>query len=201
MRNEPKETKTGAVTVYLGLGSSLGNRAANLRDALRRLQTPDFRIIAVSSLCESPHLGLKVEDAERYPPHLNCALKAETTLTPLELLQKIRGAEDAGGRQRTERWGPRTIDIDILLYGDLVLRSEELILPHPALSKRAFALRPLAELAPDLVLPGGATILERLNAPEIAGQRLEIFRDGIITMPSSPGPFSQIWEKGRNAQE
>ena len=176
MREDRKEAKTGAVTVYLGLGSSLGNRAANLRDAIRCLAAPDFRIIAVSSLCESPHLGLKPEDAERYPPHLNCALKAETTLAPRDALQKIRGAEDAGGRQRTEHWGPRTIDIDILLYGDLILRSEELTVPHPALSERAFVLRPLAELAPDLVLPDGSAILERLNAPEIAGQRLEIIR-------------------------
>ena len=169
---EDEKTKTG-VTLYLGLGSSLSDRAANLRDALARLQSPDFRIVAVSSLYESPHLGLKPTDAERYPAHLNCAAKAETTLAPLEVLARIREAEDAGGRQRSERWGPRTIDIDLLLYDNLTLQSEELIVPHPGLLDRAFVLRPLAELAPDLVLPDGAAIAQRLNAPEIAGQALE----------------------------
>ena len=172
------ETEKGGVAIYLGLGSSLGNRAANLRDALNRLDAPDFRIGAVSSFYESPHLGLKREDAERYPAHLNCAAKAETSLAPPEVLQRIRDAENAGGRQRMEHWGPRTIDIDLLLYADLTLQSDELTLPHPGLMERAFVLRPLAEIAPDLRLPNGAAILERLNAPEIAGQPLEIYGSG-----------------------
>ena len=170
------ETENDSVTVYLGLGSSLGNRAANIQGALDRLNAPDFRIITVSSFYESPHLGLKPADAERYPPHLNCAAKAETILSPLEVLQRIQEAENAGGRQRTEHWGPRTIDIDLLLYADLTLQSDELTLPHPGIRERAFVLRPLREITPDLRLPNGATVLERLNAPEIASQKLEVYK-------------------------
>jgi 2-amino-4-hydroxy-6-hydroxymethyldihydropteridine diphosphokinase len=169
-----EKTEKSGVTVYLGLGSSLGNRAANLRRALSRLDAPNFHIAAVSSWFESPHLGLRPEDAERYPSHLNGVAKAETTLAPLEVLAHLRAVENAGGRQRTEHWGPRTIDIDLLLYGDLTLRSDELTLPHPGILERAFVLRPLAELAPDLRLPNGAAISERLDAPEIASQKLEI---------------------------
>ena len=144
-------------------------------DALNRLNAPDFQIRAVSSFYESPHLGLRPEDAERYPAHLNCAAKAGATLAPLEVLQRIREAENAGGRQRTEHWGPRTIDIDLLLYDDLTLQSDELTLPHPGILERAFVLRPLAEIAPDLRLPDGAAISERSNAPEIAGKPSEIY--------------------------
>ncbi len=175
MASSPNFTKS--TTVYLGLGSSLGDRAANLREALHRLEAPDFRIVAVSSFYESPHLGLRPEDAERFPPHLNCAAKAETALAPLEVLARIQAAENAGGRQRTEHWGPRTIDIDLLFYGDLVLQSAALTVPHPGVASRAFVLRPLAELAFDLRLPPtGGTVSERLQAPEIAAQPLEIFR-------------------------
>ena len=173
-----EKTERSGVTVYLGLGSSLGNRAKNLRQALDRLHAPYFRISAVSCCYESPHLGLKPEDAERYPPHLNGAAKAETTLSPMEVLARIRAVENAGERQRTEHWGPRTIDIDLLLYADLTLNSQELTLPHPGILERAFVLRPLAEIAPDLRLPNGAAILERLNAPEIASQPLEIYENG-----------------------
>jgi len=171
-----EQTEKSGVTVYLGLGSSLGDRAANLRQALGRLDAPNFQVIAVSSWYESPHLGLRPEDAQRYPPHLNGVAKAETTLAPLEVLAHLRAVENVGGRQRTEHWGPRTIDIDLLLYGDLTLRSNELTLPHPGILARAFVLRPLAELTPDLRLPNGAAIAERLNAPTIAEQKLEIVK-------------------------
>ena len=170
-----ERNENAVLTVYLGLGSSLGDREANLRDAICRLNAPAFQIVAVSSIYQSPHLGLQPEDAQRYPPHLNCAAQAETALDSREVLRRIQDVENAGGRQRSKRWGPRTIDVDLLIYGDLTLQSDELTLPHPGLGERAFVLRPLAELAPDLRLPDGATVSERLNAPEIAAQKLERF--------------------------
>lgn len=146
---------------YLGLGSSLGNRRQHLRDAIERLgsESDRLRVLAISGLYESPHMGLEPEDALRCPPHLNCALAIETSFTPHELLERVRAVENQGGRQRIERWGPRTIDIDILLYDDLALNSEVLTLPHPGIADRAFVVLPLLDIAPDLVLPNGSRLL------------------------------------------
>ena len=111
--------------------------------------------MAVSPVYESPHLGLQPGDEQRYPAHLNCVAAVETTLTPSELLQWMQAIEAWGHRQRTERWGPRTIDIDLLLYDDLVMQTDELTIPHPDMKARAFALKPLFDLVPDLVFPDG----------------------------------------------
>ncbi|HLV81884.1 MAG TPA: 2-amino-4-hydroxy-6-hydroxymethyldihydropteridine diphosphokinase [Chthonomonadaceae bacterium] len=163
-----------AVIAYLGLGSSLGDRMQNLRDALRRLETigAGLRIVAVSPVYESAHLGLNPADAQTYPPHLNCAVKIETRLSPEGLLERVRAVEDAGGRQRSERWGPRTIDVDILLYDDITLDREDLKLPHSALAERAFVLRPLADIAPDLILPDGRAVSDLLQADVVRAQRV-----------------------------
>ncbi len=162
-------------TAYLGLGSSLGDRREHLRRALRALNAPGakVRVRAVSPIYESPHLGLQAGDAERFPPHLNCVARIETTLEPLELLAATQAVETLGQRQRDTRWGPRTIDIDILLYGALELRSARLILPHPGLAERAFVVRPLADLAPDLGLPDGRRVGDLAASEAICAQRLE----------------------------
>ena len=167
-RNNPQ-----SVTAYIGLGSSVGDRMANLREALQRLNTQAVRVLAVSPVYQSPHLGLHPGDSEKYPAHLNCAARLETTLTPEDLLSHIQAVENAGGRQRTERWGPRTIDIDILLHGDVTQSTSALALPHPGLPHRAFVLRPLADLAPTLRLPDGRAIADLLALPEIRAQILE----------------------------
>lgn len=163
-----------AVIAYLGLGSSLGNRMQNLRDALRRLENlgPGVQIVAVSPIYESPHMGLKQEDTQQYPPHLNGAVKIETRLSPKELLERVQAVEEAGGRQRTQRWGPRTIDVDILLYDDITLDREDLRLPHPRITERAFVLRPLADIAPDLQLPDGRAIGDLLQSDNIRRQQV-----------------------------
>ncbi len=169
------------VTSYLGFGSSLGDRWAHLRDALRRMETfgPGLQVTAVSPVYQTPHLGLKPGDDTRYPPHLNLVARIETDLTPDDLLQRIQAVETAGGRQRAERWGPRTIDIDILLYGDTEFRTQALILPHPGLAERAFVVVPLADLAPDLRLPDGRSVAElRVSAP-IRSQSIERVEDGL----------------------
>lgn len=160
---------------YLGMGSSLGDRRAYLQTALNGLTTEpgSTRALAVSPLYESPHLGLQPEDEQRYPAHWNCVVSVETILSPVEMLHLIQQIESRGHRQRTERWGPRTIDIDILLYDDLVLDSEALTLPHPEMKKRAFVLKPLYDLVPYLVFPDGESLRERICSELIRAQKIE----------------------------
>lgn len=166
---EPK-----SVTAYLGLGSSVGEREQNLHDALQRLEHPGagLRVLAVSPVYESPHMGLEPGDEQKYPAHLNCVAKVETELPPERLLERIRTVEEAGGRQRTQKWGPRTIDIDILLYGDLALNTDTLTVPHPGLTERAFVVLPLCDLAPDLCLTDGRTLSEVREAEAIQVQTI-----------------------------
>jgi 2-amino-4-hydroxy-6-hydroxymethyldihydropteridine diphosphokinase len=169
------------VTAYLGLGSSVGDRQAHLRAALQRLETfgPDLRVAAISPVYQTPHLGLKPGDETRYPPHLNLAAQIETDLSPDALLQRIHAVEAAGGRQRTERWGPRTIDIDILLYGDTEVQTPALTLPHPGIAERAFVVVPLADLAPDLRLPDGRSMETLRSSASIRSQSIEREEDGL----------------------
>ena len=131
-------------TVFLGLGSNLGDRRATIEAALARVDTlPETGVVAVSELSETEPVG--VTDQPRF---LNGVACLETELEPDQLLAGLQAVEDELGRVRGERWGPRTIDLDILLYDDLVLRTKALTLPHPRLAERRFVLEPLAELAP-----------------------------------------------------
>jgi 2-amino-4-hydroxy-6-hydroxymethyldihydropteridine diphosphokinase len=130
-----------ATLAYLSLGSNIGNREAHLREAQDRL-TAVGRVTTVSSFYETE----PVEFTEQ-PWFLNCAIALETRLTPQELMTAILGIEKAMGRQRLQKKGPRMIDIDILLFGNAVLDSAEVTIPHPAMSERRFVLDPLAEIA------------------------------------------------------
>jgi 2-amino-4-hydroxy-6-hydroxymethyldihydropteridine diphosphokinase len=160
-------------TVYLGLGSNLGDRAANLREALARLEeTGRVRITSVSRIYETVPVG---DTPEPVPDYLNCVARAETDLSPPALLDWVQTVERAGGRVPTFRWGPRTIDIDLLLYDEVTLDSERLVLPHPRLFERAFALVPLAELAPDLAFPDGTRLGDRLQDEKVMGQELRVW--------------------------
>jgi 2-amino-4-hydroxy-6-hydroxymethyldihydropteridine diphosphokinase len=150
---------TEGPAVYLGLGSNLGNRAANLRMALRYLP-PLARVEEVSSLYETAPLG-----GEEQPPFYNAVCRISTGLGPEALLRHLKQIEFAIGRRPGPRWGPRPIDLDILLYGDQVLEHEDLIIPHPLLAERAFVLVPLAELSPHLLHPVlGKPVGELLSA-------------------------------------
>jgi 2-amino-4-hydroxy-6-hydroxymethyldihydropteridine diphosphokinase len=128
--------------IYLSLGSNVGNREDHLRDAIKRLQT-NRRLVAVSSFYETEPV-----DVTHQAWFLNCVVALETTESPEQVMAAILEIEQEMGRQRIQRKGPRTIDIDILLFGDNILDSPALIIPHPAMHERRFVLQPLAEIAP-----------------------------------------------------
>lgn len=149
---------------YIGLGSNL----AEPRQQLMRAETalanlPHSRLIAVSAYYQSQAIG-----PGEQPDYLNAVAALDTTLTPLALLDQLQAIEQAQGRVRTVRWGARTLDLDLLLYGNQVLDLPRLQVPHPRLGERAFVLRPLADLAPDLLLPAGQTLQQLLQTcPDI----------------------------------
>ena len=141
---------------YLGLGSNLGNRKANLDQAVELLKAhPGIQINKVSSYYETEPVGYTDQ-----PDFLNAAVEIETELSPRELLNTVLDIENKMGRKRTIRWGPRVIDIDILLYGTGQIEEEGLQIPHPRMMERRFVIEPLSEIAPELKLPDGRTALE-----------------------------------------
>ena len=138
------------VTAYVALGSNLGDRAANLRDAVDRLgATPGIRVMAVSSSFDNPAVGGPADS----PPFLNAAAAVETTLTPQELLQCLLEIEREMGRRRRRKWEPRIIDLDLLLYASEVIDEPDLKVPHPLMHQREFVLRPLCEIAHAAIHP------------------------------------------------
>jgi 2-amino-4-hydroxy-6-hydroxymethyldihydropteridine diphosphokinase len=149
------------VAVYIALGANLGDRRANLAEALRRME-PDIHVEAVSALYESPP-----QPPAPPPAYLNAACRVTTRLEPGDLLARLKRIEREMGRQTTERWAPRPIDLDIALYDDRIVDEPGLVIPHPRLSERAFVLRPLLDLDPDLTHPATgervAELLRRLS--------------------------------------
>jgi 2-amino-4-hydroxy-6-hydroxymethyldihydropteridine diphosphokinase len=145
------------VPAYIGLGSNLDDPIAQIRGAFQALERVDgLKIIARSGLYSSKPLG-----PQDQPDYANAAVGALTTLEPNALLHSLKALEAELGRsQPVERWGPRRIDFDILLYGSLRQDDSELTLPHPGLTQRNWVLYPLAEIAPALFVPGHATVRE-----------------------------------------
>lgn len=142
-----------AVKVYIGIGSNMGDKEGNIREALSLLER-DGRLFspAVAPLYKTDAVGYTDQDW-----FLNTVAAFTTDHTPQELLGLLMGIERQMGRERTIRWGPRVIDLDILLYGDAVVNTPDLQIPHPRIVERAFVAVPLADLAPDILLPGGKT--------------------------------------------
>ena len=140
----------GRARVVLALGSNIGDKIANLRRALRAIAAePGVELTAVSQFYRTPPWGKTDQDW-----FLNACALGRTSLEPEALLERVKRLEVELGREPTERWGPRVIDIDLIAYDDIALKTERLILPHPELFNRAFVLVPLAEIAPDLMIAG-----------------------------------------------
>ena len=140
---------------WIGMGSNLGDRKEFLEGAVRSLaQMEGIEMEAVSSVYETAAMG------PPQPEYLNAVVRISTTLSPFALLGVLHGLEDASGRRREERWGPRTLDLDLLLFGDRVIDTPSLTVPHPGLAERSFVLVPLHELNPDTMHP----ILDRTVA-------------------------------------
>jgi 2-amino-4-hydroxy-6-hydroxymethyldihydropteridine diphosphokinase len=148
---------------FLGLGSNLGDRAAMLRAAITALDAaPGVRVTRISSLYETPPWGPVPQG-----PYLNACIGVETSLAPRALLELGLAIERDHGRERAIRWGPRTLDIDLLLYGADEVDEDGLIVPHPRMSERAFVLVPLAEIAPELQI-GGRPLPELLDGLDVS---------------------------------
>jgi len=146
--------------VFIGLGSNLGEREAMIRGALEEIsRLPATRLVKASSLYDTEPVG-EVDQ----PNFLNAVAQIDTELTARQLLWNLLLIERRLGRVRTQRWGPRTIDLDLLLYGNLVVEEPELKVPHPEITRRSFVLVPLVELDPLLVHPvSGETLLHHLS--------------------------------------
>jgi 2-amino-4-hydroxy-6-hydroxymethyldihydropteridine diphosphokinase len=144
--------------VFIAIGSNLQNPLQQVMTATDQLNhLPESKMLQASSCYQSPPLGPSDQ-----PDFINRVVALETPLEPEPLLDSLQAIEQTMGRVRTVRWGPRTIDLDILLYGNQVIQSQRLTIPHAGLKDRAFFLYPLAEIAPELILPNGEKIVDLL---------------------------------------
>ncbi|MGB5108715.1 MAG: 2-amino-4-hydroxy-6-hydroxymethyldihydropteridine diphosphokinase [Formosimonas sp.] len=159
-------------TAYIALGANLGDAQATLRAVFDEIaQLPQTTLVKKSSLYRSPPFGANADG----PDYINAVAELTTALTPHQLLDALQHIERSHGRERTHQNAPRTLDLDILLYDDIVLHDERLTVPHPRMQERAFVLRPLAEISPDLVWQNAAhqnQFLQKL-LPNIASQTCE----------------------------
>lgn len=158
--------------VYVGLGSNLGDREANIQQALEKLAShPQIVVLRTSPLYETAPVGMTDQGW-----FLDAVAELATNLGPRELLEELLRTEAALGRVRTVRWGPRTIDLDLLLYQDQRLDEPGLEVPHPRLEERIFVIKPLADLEPNLRLPSGMTVEERLAALPSGPDSIRLYR-------------------------
>lgn len=148
-----------SATAYIALGANLGDRQSNILAALARLEhTPGINVTKVSTLIENPAVGGPADS----PPFLNAAAELVTSLTPTALLDALLDVEQSLGRTRDVKWGPRAIDLDLLLYADRVIDTPGLTVPHPLMHERRFVLEPLAQFAPDTIHPRSKRTIREL---------------------------------------
>ena len=166
------------VIAYLSLGSNVGDRLENLRKGMQLFRGEGIALRRTSSV-----YGTEPVDHTDHGWFLNCAAEVSTTLEPLALLRRLQRIEIRLGRERKIPKGPRTLDIDMLLYGDVVLQSEELTLPHPRMFKRRFVLEPLREIAPALRLPGASISVEEAIQQLRDPAQVRRLEPGFITIP------------------
>lgn len=144
---------------YIGIGSNQGEPVSNIKEALKLMDSSGgIKVLRVSSLYLTEPVGF-----EDQPWFYNCVAEIETDLAPVQLLEATQGMENSLGRVRNIRWGPRTIDLDILLYDRLQIDSELLTIPHPRMAERAFVMVPMAEIAAGELFPDGRTVGEVKN--------------------------------------
>jgi 2-amino-4-hydroxy-6-hydroxymethyldihydropteridine diphosphokinase / dihydropteroate synthase len=179
-------SRTDGMDIYLGLGSNLGDRRANLRRALEALPAQGLAVVRVSPVVESPAMLPDAAPSDWNRPFLNLVAECSSELGPHAALDAFKRIERALGRVDAERWAPRPIDLDLLLFGREVLEDRRLRIPHPGLLERAFVVTPLAALAPELTIPGRGprTVLEHSRA---TGVHLPLWM-GIVNL--TPDSFS-----------
>lgn len=160
---------TKAVTAFIGIGSNMGDRELALRQAVEAIgKWPGTQLLRASPVYETKPWGPTAQ-----PDYLNMVVEISTQLDPHRLLRHCKDLEKRLGREASgERWGPRPLDLDVLLYGNRRLATANLVVPHPRMWERAFVLRPLFDLAPDLRAPGGVLIGDLLASERIAAQRV-----------------------------
>ncbi|UUM30199.1 2-amino-4-hydroxy-6-hydroxymethyldihydropteridine diphosphokinase [Vibrio japonicus] len=154
------------ITVFIAVGSNLSDPVGQTKNAIEALKClPKSEFIQSSSLYSSTPMG-----PQDQPDYINAVVEIQTELTPLELLDCTQATELEQGRVRKEeRWGPRTLDLDIILYGNEVIDSERLVVPHYGMKEREFVLYPLAEIAPNLTLPCGSRLEDLLKVVDKNG--------------------------------
>jgi 2-amino-4-hydroxy-6-hydroxymethyldihydropteridine diphosphokinase len=160
---------------FIGMGSNMGERESFLKEASLEISAqPEVKVIKISSLYETEPVGYQEQGW-----FLNQVMEIETTLTPEELLSFLQGIENKLGRKRLIRWGPRVIDLDVLLYGNLTRVTSQLTIPHPRMYERGFVMIPLHEIAPDLIHPDGRTTREHLDILMETGkmEKIRLFED------------------------
>jgi len=173
---QAKAAKQEYKTAYLSLGSNVGDREEYIEQAITLLrETPGIKVIRRSSNYETQPQGNKNQ-----PLFINAAVEISTHYSPQTLLELLQGFEDTLGRDRSIEWGPRTIDIDILLYGDEIVSDDNLTIPHPLMHERLFVLEPLAEIAPNVKHPVlERTIKDLYNEKKLEGDEPEKFDDDL----------------------
>ncbi|MCY4471982.1 MAG: 2-amino-4-hydroxy-6-hydroxymethyldihydropteridine diphosphokinase [Kistimonas sp.] len=151
--------------VYIGLGSNLGDPVRNLQSAVAQIAAlRGVSLYAMSRMYKSKPVG-----PQDQPDYVNAVISLETSLSPLKLLDHLQAIERAHGRRRTRYWGERTLDLDMLLYGDRIIEDARLNVPHPQAKNRNFVLRPLADIEPNLVFPAGERLRDLVTAAGNAG--------------------------------
>lgn len=166
------------MTVFIGFGSNLGDRLANIVTALKKLNSlPELHLQTLSSVYETEPLGLKSQ-----PDFLNGVACFTTELSLMEVLQACLDAEKSGGRRRTQRWGPRSIDLDLLFCDSLQIATEELTVPHPELANRRFVLEPLVEIAPEVAVAGLHKTTDRLLTETTDSSQVRFFMAAELLM-------------------
>jgi 2-amino-4-hydroxy-6-hydroxymethyldihydropteridine diphosphokinase len=163
--------RTAAVEAFVGLGANLENPLQQVRQAISELDAIEHtRVLVASSLYRSAPVGYADQ-----PDFINAVAKVQTRLSPHELLDALHAIENRHGRRRSVRNAPRTLDLDLLLYGTLVVDEDGLTLPHPRMHERAFVLLPLAEIAPEALLPGHAPVSQLLAQVDRSGvEKLDV---------------------------